>query len=248
MRIALLSDIHGNYVSLEAVWHDLERQGVDHVICLGDVATLGPQPREVVAFLRQRQIRCIMGNHDEFVLNPRSLHTYMDAPWFAESIHWCIGELAAEDLAYLRAFPPILRFSLSAEAGMLCFHGSPHSNIDIILATTSAAEVDKKLQGYRATIMAGGHTHVQMLRQHNGLILLNPGSVGMPFEQMPFEGAPRVLPQAEYAIVSWQDGVLGVELRRVPIDMTLVKQAALDSNLPEYEDWIHNWLDKWDLL
>ncbi|MFO7539818.1 MAG: metallophosphoesterase family protein [Chloroflexota bacterium] len=248
MRIALLSDIHGNFVSLKAVWRDLERQGVDQVICLGDVATLGPQPREVVTFLREKQIVCVMGNHDEFVLNPHVLHTYMDAPWFSESIHWCIGELGLEDLDFLRAFRPLLTYNFDDETDMLCFHGSPHSNIDIILATTPAAEVKKKLKGYRATVMAGGHTHLQMFRQHNGLILLNPGSVGMPFEQMPFVGAPRVLPQAEYAILSWQDEVLGVELRRVPIDLTIVKQAALDSQLPEYEDWIRNWLDKWELL
>jgi putative phosphoesterase len=248
MRIALLSDIHGNFVSLKAVWHDLERQGVDQVICLGDVATLGPQPREVVAFLREKKVLCVMGNHDEFLLNPRILHTYMDAPWFAESIHWCIGELVPGDLSFLRTFKPLLNISFNDETNMLCFHGSPHSNIDIILATTPAKEVNKKLKGYRATIMAGGHTHVQMFRQHSGLILLNPGSVGMPFEQMPFVGAPRVLPQAEYAIVSWQDEVLGAELRRVPIDLTVVKQAALDSQLPEHEDWIRNWLDEWELL
>jgi predicted phosphodiesterase len=248
MRIALLSDIHGNLVSLTAVWQDLERQQVDQVICLGDVATLGPQPREVVALLRQKKVACVMGNHDYFVLNPQVLHTYMDAPWFAESIHWCISELAPEDLRFLATFKPLIKLTFDDETNMLCFHGSPHSNIDIILATTPPEEVDKKLKGHRATVMAGGHTHVQMFRQHNGLILLNPGSVGMPFERMPFVGAPRVLPQAEYAIVTWQDEVLSVDLRRVPIDLTVVKQAALDSQLPEHDDWVRNWLDKWELI
>lgn len=248
MRIALLSDIHGNFVSLKAVWHDLMSQGVDQVICLGDIATLGPQPREVIDFLREHQVICVTGNHDEFLIKPESLHTYMDAPWFSESIRWTISELRPDDLRYLRSFTPLYRHFFDEKRSMLCFHGSPHSNIDMLLATTPPAEVKEKLKGFRATIMAGGHTHLQMFRQHNGLILLNPGSVGMPFEQMPFVGAPRVLPQAEYAIVNWRDGVLGAELRRVPIDMTAVKQAALDSNLPEYEDWIRNWLDKWELL
>ncbi len=248
MRIALLSDIHGNMVSLNAVWQDLERQEVDQVISLGDVATLGPQPREVVSFLREKQVAGIMGNHDEFLLNPDSLHTYMDAPWFSESINWTISELRPDDLRFLRTFTPLYRHSFDDKNSMLCFHGSPNTNTDMLLATTTPADLKEKLRGYRATIMVGGHTHIQMFRQHNGLILLNPGSVGMPFEQMPFAGAPRVLPQAEYAIVSWQDGVLSAELRRVPIDLTIVKQAALDSNLPEYEDWIRNWLDKWELL
>ena len=248
MRIALISDIHGNFVSLQAIWQDLARQQIDQIICLGDVATLGPQPHEVVTFLRKHKIACLRGNHDEFILSPHTLHTYMDAAWFAESIHWCISELTTEDLNFVRTFQPLLRLNFDDDTSLLCFHGSPHSNIDIILATTPPIEVNRMLSGYRATVMAGGHTHVQMFRQHNGLILLNPGSVGMPFEQMPFVGAPRVLPQAEYAIITWQDDALSVDLRRVSLDMTLVKQAALDSQLPEYEDWIRNWLNRWDII
>ena len=248
MRVALISDIHGNFVSLQAVLADLAQQQVDRVICLGDVATLGPQPHEVVARLRRLNCACIMGNHDTFVLKPHLLHTYMDAPWFAESIKWCIAQLSADDLAFVQAFKPTLTVKMDANTTMLCFHGSPHSNTDIILATTPAADVDKMLAGHQATVMAGGHTHVQMLRQHNGLIILNPGSVGMPFEQMPFTGTPRILPQAEYAIVTWRNGVISADLRRVPIDLDAVKQAALDSELPEPDEWVKNWITKWDLI
>ena len=64
MRIALISDLHGNAVALEAVLAHADRMGVDETICLGDVATLGPRPREVVGMLRDRGCRCILGNHD----------------------------------------------------------------------------------------------------------------------------------------------------------------------------------------
>jgi hypothetical protein len=64
----------------------------------------------------------------------------------------------------------------------------------------------------------------------------------MPFEEMPFKDAPRVLPWAEYAIVNWLNGVLTVDFRRVPVDIDAIKQAALASGMPEAAEWIKNWV------
>jgi hypothetical protein len=114
--------------------------------------------------------------------------------------------------------------------------------MDQILATTPGAELDEMLAGHTATVMAGGHTHVQMLRQHKGVMIVNVGSVGSPLEQMPFEGMPRCLPWAEHAIVNWANGTLGVELRRVPIDLEAVKQAALTSDMPDAAFWVGLWI------
>ena len=85
--------------------------------------------------------------------------------------------------------------------------------------------------------MAGGHTHVQMLRQHKGLWLVNPGSVGKPSAEMPCQGTPRLLPWAEYAIVHERHGVLGVELHWVPLDLDALTQTILASDLP-MRDWL----------
>ena len=242
MRIALFSDIHGNLVSFEAVLADIERERPDRVICLGDVATLGPQPREVVARLRALSGPCITGNHETYLFNAELGRAYMDVAWFNQSIDWCREQLSTADLEFLRTFQPLLEISLDAKTTLLCFHGSPHSNTDNILAVTPTADLDQMLTGYSATIMAGGHTHVQMLRQHRGPLVVNVGSVGMPFEQMPFKDAPRVLPWAEYAIINWLHGVLSVEFRRVPVDMEAIKQAALASSMPEAAEWIKNWV------
>ncbi|MCA9955058.1 MAG: metallophosphoesterase family protein, partial [Anaerolineales bacterium] len=67
MRIALISDIHGNFVSLQAVIADIERQNVNEIIFLGDAATLGPQPHEVLQLLRQLGCPCIIGNHETYL-------------------------------------------------------------------------------------------------------------------------------------------------------------------------------------
>jgi diadenosine tetraphosphatase ApaH/serine/threonine PP2A family protein phosphatase len=89
------------------------------------------------------------------------------------------------------------------------------------------------LGGYRATVMAGGHTHVQMVRRHNDLMLVNAGSVGEPLEQMPVKDTTHILPWAEYTMISWQDGCLGIQSRRVPVDIEAFKQSVSASDMPE---------------
>jgi diadenosine tetraphosphatase ApaH/serine/threonine PP2A family protein phosphatase len=90
-------------------------------------------------------------------------------------------------------------------------------------------------------VMVGGHTHVQMMRQHEGRLIINAGSVGMPFKKTPFEHSPRIMPWAEYTILTAVNGVLSVDLRRVPVDMAAIAQTALESKMPERQDWVNNW-------
>jgi len=248
MRIALISDIHGNLVSLDAALADIEQEKVDQIVCLGDVATLGPRPREVLQRIKDLNCPCIVGNHDQFLLQPHLLSDYMDAPWFAESIAWCVERLDDRDFEFLRSFQPLLEIPLDETHNLLCFHGSPKSNTDIILAMTPPTNVDELLGGYKATVMAGGHTHMQMMRQHKGIMLINTGSVGMPFEQALFVHAPRYLPWAEYAIVNFVRGVVSVDLRRVPVDVEMVRQTAANTAFPDAVDWSKNWLLPADML
>ena len=244
MRIALISDIHGNAVALEAVLADIHREQPDQVICLGDVATLGPQPRHVLAQLQATSCSCIMGNHDSVLLHLTAIRNYIMLPGVEDTVRWCAQQLSPADLEYVRSFRPSLALSAGDGASLLCFHGSPQSNTDLILAETSAVELEKLLAGSTATVLAGGHSHIQMLRRHRSVLVVNPGSVGAPWEQIPFSGGlPRVLPWAEYALVEWIDGVLSVDLRRVPFEVQAAKDAVLSSDMPAwYKDWL---LDGW---
>jgi len=87
MKIALISDVHGHHTALRAVLDDIEREGVSEIVFLGDLATLGPQPRETVQLLRSLNCPCIMGNHDEFMLRPELVETYTSAPPVVAAIH-----------------------------------------------------------------------------------------------------------------------------------------------------------------
>ncbi len=251
MRIAFISDIHGNLVSLDTVLADIRREQVDQIICLGDVPMFGPQPLQVMARLRDLDCPCVMGNHDLELLNLDSLREDLnEPPLIIEWIEWCASQLLPVDFDHVRSFQPSIRVPLDASTTLLCFHGSPRSNKDFIFATAPDAELDEMLvepapgaaEGQTATVMVGGHTHVQMLRRYNGTLIVNAGSVGWPVERMPFQERPRFMPWAEYAIVNWADGNLGIELRRISIDLDAVKQAALDSDMPKAAFWVGQWI------
>jgi len=232
MRIGLISDIHGNNVALQAVLDDIQQAGVDQLVCLGDVATLGPQPCSVIHTLRDLPCSYIVGNHDAFLLDPGLIQTYTQAPMILAAVDWCRGQLSGDELAFLGTFQPTITIALDADSTLLLFHGSPRSYMENLLATTSADEVDQLLDGHHATVLAGGHTHIQMLRQHRGMLIVNPGSVGMPFKEFVSERPPTLLQHAEYALVEATQGAVNVTLRRVPLSRTALYAAAAASDTP----------------
>jgi predicted phosphodiesterase len=113
--------------------------------------------------------------------------------------------------------------------------------ISDIVSTTPEDDLDRMLAGFSATVIAGGHTHVQKLRRHRDLIMINPGSVGLPFESVQETGQARNPPWAEYTFVGVMNGNLSIELRRVPLDVSVVIRAALDSGMPHAEWWAGDW-------
>ncbi|HEY0606467.1 MAG TPA: metallophosphoesterase family protein [Herpetosiphonaceae bacterium] len=238
MRIGLISDIHGNYVALETVLADLQAQAVDQIVCLGDVAATGPQPHETVERLRALTCPVVMGNTDEWLLDPPA---GSDRPDMIETIdQWCVAQLSADDQAFLRSFQPTIEIPLGADTTLLCVHGSPRSNIERIESTTTDEQLGAILADESALVIASGHTHVQMLRRYHDRLLINPGSVGLAFERTA-AGEIRNPPWGEYGLLSYQDGRLSIELRRVPLDLRAVTQAALDSDMPHVQEWIADW-------
>jgi predicted phosphodiesterase len=209
VKIALISDLHGNEVALEAVMDSIRQGGVDQIVCLGDVATLGPRPGLVIQMLRDLGCPCILGNHDEFLLDPGLIHTYTEASVIVDAVDWCRSQLSDGDLAFLRGFQPHLQIALDDRPTLFLFHGSPRSHMEDILSTTPPDELDRLVSGHNAQVMAGGHTHIQMLRQHRGMLLVNPGSVGLPFKEHVAGRPPILLHHAEYATVEAVRGWMG---------------------------------------
>ena len=105
----------------------------------------------------------------------------------------------------MRTFQPTLDLDMDG-ATLGLFHGSPRSHMEDLLATTAADDLDRALGERRATVMAGGHTHIQMSGNIAARFLVNPGSLGLPFETYVSGGPPRILAHAEYATVEAIDG------------------------------------------
>jgi predicted phosphodiesterase len=244
MRIALIADIHGNLVALNAVLDDLARERVDQIICLGDVAAFGPQPTEVIARLRDLGCPVVRGDTDATLLTPDTPATDEGLRHLQEIDRWALARLTPTERDYLGALPPTLSVPLAEETALLCYHGSPRSFKDRIHATTSADELEQMLAGTTAQLYAGGHTHIQMLRRHRDVLVLNPGSVGLAYDRVPAPGTPvRNPPWGEYAIVTAARSRLSVELRRVPFDVKALQRAARESGMP-YVEW---WSAEWDV-
>lgn len=241
MRVGIFSDVHGNVVALEAVLADLERRGVDWTVSLGDVATLGARPAKVIDRLKEADCVCIKGNHDAYLLDETSLSANSSIPgWMREQIGWCAGRLSAEELEFLRSFESEVEISLDPSHSLLCVHGSPRSYEEMILSTTPPSELDSMLEGLHAEILAAGHSHLQMVRRHKGILIVNPGSVGEPLQEMPF-AEPKILPWAEYAVIEVEGGTLSVSLRRVPVDVGAVLEQFERCDMPQAEHWIELW-------
>jgi putative phosphoesterase len=241
MRVALVSDIHANEHALRAVLADVSRIGHDLTVCLGDVATLGPRPGAVIEMLEALGCPCIMGNHDEFLLEPELIRSYGTAQCVVDAVDWCRDRLDRQEMAFLARFQRNMELPLSGSATLFLFHGSPRSHMENLLATTPADELDAALLGRRATVMAGGHTHLQMIRQHHGAYVVNPGSVGLPFKEFADGRTPTVMSHAEYATVEARGGEVEITLRRVAVDRGRLHDAIAATDNPLRENLVRQY-------
>jgi putative phosphoesterase len=241
MRIGVIADIHGNLVALEATLAALARERLDRLVCLGDVATLGPRPAATLARLRDLDYPVVMGNTDAWLLAPPHPDR---VPPLRDLTAWTIAQLTDADRAFIRAFPPTLGIPLDGEKQLLCCHGSPRSYDEVIAATTPDAALDAMLVGHdAATIVVGGHTHVQLVRRLGARQIVNVGSVGLPGTGPGTPDLPvnRGVDWAEYGILDLAGGEIGIELRRLPLDLGRVLADGKASGMPHFDWWRALW-------
>jgi len=242
MRLALISDIHGNNVALEAVLTAISTRAIAQVICLGDVASTGPQPCEVMKRLREMSCPVVMGNMDAWLLQPEPKEQPdLRRQRWQEMDLWCAGQLSSADRAYLRSFQPSLEYPLLDEKTLVCYHGSPRSYNERILPTTPEEELEQALAGARGDLLVGGHTHVQMFRRFKDLLVFNPGSVGLAMDRVSPLSDIRQPAFAEYAIVEYNQTSLQVELHRIAFDLQAFIQVMNTSGMPHAAWWTSHW-------
>lgn len=242
MRLALLSDIHGNLHALDTVLDELAREPIDQYVCLGDVVEHGPHPKETLARILELNCPVVMGNTDERMLADYSKgHPSGDVWPGYEQDTWSAAQFSEDEKAAIRTFQPTVSLSLDAGVDFLGFHGTPRSHSEYLdMMSRDDEGLLDMFAGYSATIMAGGHSHQQGMRRVRDIILINPGSIGATYEKTA-SGYRRPW-HAEYAVIeATAIGNLSIDLRRTAYDVEAHLQAYAASGMPHAELWIDEW-------
>lgn len=217
MRVAVVSDVHGNLPALEAVLAEIEREGVDLVVSGGDVG-MGPMPAECVdALLALDRVLWVRGNADREAVPER----------YEELARWVAERLGPERRQLLAGAPLTAAVDVEDLGPVLCFHGTPRSDEEILTKLSPEQRVAEALDGVEQRVVVHGHTHVQYDREVAGRRVVNVGSVGIPYEGRP---------GAFWALLGPD-----VELRRTDYDVGAAVAAIRATGYPAIDE-LAGWL------
>ncbi|MBC3920213.1 metallophosphoesterase family protein [Undibacterium sp. CY18W] len=232
MRIAVISDIHGNLAALEAVTADLRLRAVDQVVNLGDSLSGPLLPKETADFLMaQAGWIHLAGNHERQILELNERSGYGDT--------YAHQQTTTEQKAWMAGLKPVLQ--LNAEV-LLC-HGTPASDSTTLLQVAdrnaTAQEIKDRLGQQTAVVIACGHSHVaRSVRTAAGQLIVNPGSVGHPAYEYDYPYPHKIesgSPDARYAILEKTEHGWTASLINVPYAwQRMAELAALHGR----EDWV----------
>jgi predicted phosphodiesterase len=209
MRVAVLSDVHGNARALEAVLGDI--RAVDLVVANGDMLAYGPRPAETLELLRALpNVRYVSGNNDRNLVERRWESAPNDG-WEAEAfanLRWTAEEIGPGGIDELARWP--FRQHLDLGAGALFIHASPLADTIGMFPWTHDNELSRMVREVAEPLVICGHTHLVMDRAVDGHRVLSDGSAGFPFDRDP---------RPSYLVVDDDAGKVRAEVRRVEYDI-----------------------------
>ena len=235
MRLAIISDIHGNLEAFRQVLEDMDRSAVDDAVCLGDNIGYGPDPEEVVRLLRSRNIPSVMGNHELAAVDKVCLMKMN--PSARRSLSLTKELISKETLDYIKGLKPSMVFH-----GSLCVHGYPPDSVTTYLFQVPATELKQSFLSMKERICFVGHTHdlkiiafdgekvtwnslgQGVVRLHKDLqYMVNVGSIGQPRDGNN---------HAKYVI--WDPTSRTIEVRFIPYDIGATAEKILTLGFPEF--------------
>ncbi|PAE44564.1 metallophosphoesterase family protein [Bacillus sp. 7884-1] len=228
MKIAFISDIHGNAIALEAVLEDIEKQGIDKIYVLGDICYRGPEPKRSLDLVRSLHTEVIKGNADEWVVRGVSEGEVPEKALELMNLErqWIVEQLEPSDIDYLNNLPSQLNLSFE-DVGISAFHATPTSLFDIVLPNADDNQIEYSLMHEQeAQVYVYAHIHKPYIRFLNGKVIMNIGSVGLPFDG---------LTKASYGLVEIEDGHLKTSIRRVSYELERVVALYHEVNYPNAE-------------
>lgn len=229
MRIAVVTDIHGNRHALVAALSDLNRLGTDEVVFGGDIALFGSQPRECWERIIDLQWLTVQGNTDRYITDrpPTIFLTDGKSPPSADfvraNVEWTTEQLGASHVADMRKMRRQVR--LESDAGtLLIVHGTPSDDELGWDRSDTEETVMEKIGRTDAAVVVSGHTHTAAIRHTKALLAVNCGAVGRSHDQQPG--------LATYAVLDDSSGFWSAEIRRVAYDHQAAHADVLNRNVP----------------
>ncbi len=227
MKITLLSDIHANLPALNAVLrHTRAHQTDDVLLNMGDTIGYGAFPDEVTKIIQGARFTNILGNYDKKALSKKKRKNEWKSIKAADkrmAFAWAYHHLSKKSRKFLKALPKQRRVTFEG-IRFLMVHGSPASQTEHLLPNTPQKRLDQLAEMANADVVLCGHSHEAFIREANGVLFVNPGSVGRPDD-----GDPR----ASYAVLEIQDGEIQVQRHRVPYDLVAAVRKIRQEGLPE---------------
>jgi len=229
MKLAVLSDVHGNLPALEAVMEDLLRWSPDHVVINGDLINRGPNSRACVELLKQQisRLDLIRGNHEDFVMTcgtkayDHTHHTF-DLRRFA---HWAFAQMgdAMDEVARWHDHLDLYE----RQGGLHITHASRLGKREGISLRTPESDLPAKL-GERGALFITSHTHKAMIREYDGTLIVNTGSVGSPSDLDPRAAYGRF----EFDDVRWQAEIVRLDYDRPRAERDFITSGFIEGGGP----------------
>ena len=181
IKVAVISDLHGNMEALTSVLSEIVRNNVDKILILGDFALVGPEPNVVISYIRELSktfdITAIQGNTDLMILNDIDENM---PPIFQNAIKYSQDNISDINKDFLRNLPATLSIKIG-NTQMLLVHGSPRKNDENIFPNKDIDSIKEIIAGVEENLILCGHTHLPCGYQVDKKTVVNVGSVGRPF-------------------------------------------------------------------
>ncbi len=233
MRVAVIADIHGNQIALEAVLQDLAQQAaVDHLVIAGDLCLNGPCPRQALETVRGLHCLVIQGNVDAEIVTK----AVEKGEKKRGTVGWTREQIGQPGIDYLASLPFSHRIVNPTGSDLLIVHANPLNLEDAIFPNAPDSTLEHFFSSLEPAIgaLAFGHLHIAYTRRWRRLLLVDVASCGLPRDEDL---------RAAYGILTWQDGTWNAEIRRVPYDVQEVVKQIKSCGMPNVEKRIKTLLE-----
>jgi putative phosphoesterase len=239
MRIAVLSDIHGNSWALKEVLKDIKTRNPDLLVNLGDILYGPLDPKGTFEMLQSIEMISISGNQD------RSITECFETEASNDTMEFVLNQLNAEAYDWLKNLPK----TKVLDCGVFLCHGTAHSDMTYLLEQLNQAyvsvnkpdKIDELLVGVSQQIVFCGHSHFARFIQTKHRAIINPGSVGLPAfdDKLPqYHKIENFHHHARYCMVEIEYGRIKTEQFSIPYDYEKATEMASRNNRPDWAGWI----------